>query len=147
MMETKAVEAPRRRPISTRLRRAIKLIATGQARQGDAAAKAGLHESYLSRAMKRPDVQALKDEMTREALGRAALRGAHRLEELVDADSEHVSFDASRHALAVAGYKPADQPVVVNNFNVISGYVIDLSPDSPPSGSGPIVDVTPTSEG
>lgn len=135
-METKGIEGPRRRPISKRLRRAIKLIATGQARQGDAAAKAGLNESYLSRAMKRPDVQTLRDDLTREALARASLRGSYRLEQLIDSDSDHVSFDASRHALAIAGYKPADTPTIVNNnMMVLSGYVVDLSP--------PLVDVTP----
>ena len=70
------------------------------------------------------------------------LRAAHRLVELVDAGSEHVALDASKHTLAIGGIKPAENGVNINvNNSLIAGYVVDLSE----VGLPPVVDVTPES--
>ena len=54
-----------------------------------------------------------------------------RLVELIDAGSEHVSADVSKHMLAIAGIKPAAEPTTLVNVNIRAGYVIDLSDDPP----------------
>jgi hypothetical protein len=147
LMETKAIESPRRK-LSKRLKRALTLLATERvATQQDAAHKCGLSPEHLSRSLKRLDVQAHLQMMIESRLKAGAVRASQRLLELLDASSEHVSLDATKLALGIGGYQVAEGPRVVVNNNIISGYVIDLTPDSPPSGSGPIVDVTPTSEG
>jgi hypothetical protein len=56
-----------------------------------------------------------------------------RLLELIDAGSEHVSFDASKHVLAIAGIKPAAEPQVSVNLEIRAGYVIDLRDDPAPA--------------
>jgi hypothetical protein len=55
------------------------------------------------------------------------MRASARLLELVDASSEHVSLDASKHVLAIEGIRPPDQGQVSVNVGVSVGYVIDLS--------------------
>lgn len=85
----------------------------------------------------RPSIQAFIAEKTRRNISTAGLaRAGRRVIELLDASSEHVSLDASKHVLAVAGIAPPEtrQPLV--NINVTPGYVIDLSGKS-------AVDVTP----
>lgn len=76
---------------------------------------------------------------TRETIANGTLRASARLVELLDASSEHVSLDASKHLLAIEGIKPAAAPTTNVNLNVTCGYVIDLSDDPPAK----VVDVTP----
>lgn len=45
---------------------------------------------------------------------------------LIDAQSEHVSLDASKHVLGIAGISPPERAGVVINNNVAPGYVINL---------------------
>jgi hypothetical protein len=52
-------------------------------------------------------------------------------EELLDAESEHVSLDATKHMLAIEGIKPAAEPTTNVNLNVRAGYVIMLDDDPP----------------
>src|ERR1700682_5005622 len=59
------------------------------------------------------------------------LRASARLLELIDAASEHVSLDASKHMLALNGYQPPAGPTALVNINIQAGYVIDLSDDPP----------------
>jgi len=54
-------------------------------------------------------------------------RAAARIMELLDSDSDHVSFDASKHVLSIAGIKPASDANVNLNIELQAGFVIDLS--------------------
>jgi hypothetical protein len=53
--------------------------------------------------------------------------------QLLDPDSRHASFDASKHVPAIAGIKPAPEATNVNVNTAVAGYVIMLGPRS----SGP----------
>ena len=59
------------------------------------------------------------------------MRASARLVDLVDAGSEHVSLDATKHLLGVAGIAPAQSPQVSVNIELKAGYVIDLSERNP----------------
>jgi hypothetical protein len=49
--------------------------------------------------------------------------------ELMDAASEHVSLDASKHVLAIGNIRPPETGSSVNvNLGISVGYVIDLTP-------------------
>ena len=60
----------------------------------------------------------------------------------MDAGSEHVALDASKHMLGINGIKPDNGPSIITNITQVAGYVVDLGPLGPET-SGPIVDVTP----
>jgi hypothetical protein len=66
----------------------------------------------------------------RETIAIGGLRASARLVELIDAGSEHVSADVSKHTLAIAGIKPRADAQVSVNIDIKAGYVIDLT-DSP----------------
>lgn len=68
------------------------------------------------------------------------MRASRRLEELLDASSEHVSLDASKHVLAIGGIKPIEQGTNINiTNNIAPGYVIDMRDPRDEN----IVDITP----
>jgi hypothetical protein len=71
----------------------------------------------------------------RETIAIGGLRASARLIELIDASSEHVSADVSKHTLAIAGIKPAQDAQVSVNIDIKAGYVIDLT-DAP---RGPLI--------
>lgn len=77
--------------------------------------------------MQRSHIQAFIARKSRENIQRGMLRASHRVVELIDAASEHVSLDASKHVLAIEGIRPPDQGQVSVNVGVSVGYVIDLS--------------------
>jgi hypothetical protein len=114
--------------ISPAMRRAIDALVTGQCKtQKDAAALAGLAPEHLCRMLQKPQVQVFYAQRTRETIGRAQMRAAARLVELVDDDSGHVSLDASKHVLGIAGIKPPEDGRGVNvQVGVSVGYVIKL---------------------
>lgn len=58
------------------------------------------------------------------------MRATARVLELLDASSDHVSFEASKHVLAIAGIKPTADAQVSINIDIKAGYVIDLT-DAP----------------
>jgi hypothetical protein len=62
----------------------------------------------------------------RQTIAIGALRASSRLVELIDGASEHVSLDASKHALAIEGIKPTHDAQVSVNIDIKAGYVIDL---------------------
>jgi len=66
----------------------------------------------------------------RQTMQIGVLRASKRVLELVDADSEHVSLDASKHVLAIEGIKPTQDAQVSVNIDIKAGYVIDLSGDA-----------------
>ena len=102
-----------------------------------------MSESHLSTALRKPEIQAFIANKARETIATGALRASARVLELVDAASEHVSLDASKHVLAIEGIKPASDSQVNVNVGVSVGYILDLSPGSAPH-NGPPVDVTPS---
>jgi hypothetical protein len=116
------------RRIPPRVREAIDAYVSGRARSITAAAKkAGLSREYLSRSLSQPHIAEFLRQKAARVVAMGAGRAAARIMELIDADSEHVSFDASKHVLAVAGIKPTPDANVNLNIDIKAGYVIDLS--------------------
>jgi hypothetical protein len=70
----------------------------------------------------------------RQNIAQGTMRASARLLQLVDAASEHVSLDASKYTLAIAGIKPTADAQVSVNIDIKAGYVIDLT-DKP----GPVI--------
>jgi hypothetical protein len=117
----------RRKPIPKRVRAAIELLAKRRATITAAAAKVGISREYLSRSLGEPHVADYLRRKAARTVAVGALRAATREIELIDARSEHVSHDASKHVLACAGIKPAAEANVNLNVEVRAGWVIDLS--------------------
>jgi hypothetical protein len=116
------------RPISKRLRKVIDLLVSGECKtQKAACVRVNMHPDHVCRELKKPQVQAFIARRTRETISAGTMRASARLIELVDASSEHVSLDASKHVLAIEGIRPPDQSQVNVNVGVSVGYVIDLS--------------------
>jgi hypothetical protein len=116
--------------IPKRISQAIDLLATGEVKyQKDAAERVGLTAEHLSRMLAKPHVRGVMHARATENLARATLRASARVAELMDASSEHVSLDASKHVLAIGGIRPPDTSHGVHvNVGVSVGYVIDLTP-------------------
>jgi hypothetical protein len=66
----------------------------------------------------------------RETIANGTMRASARLIELLDSASDHVSLDAVKHQLGIAGIKPASDAQVSVNIDIKAGYVIDLT-DAP----------------
>jgi predicted DNA-binding protein (UPF0251 family) len=131
--ETPAIPV-KTRPISKRIRQAIELIGRKGITQREAAKQVGLHESHLCRTLKEPQVQVFIARSARQNIQLGVLRASNRVMELVDAESEHVSLDASKHVLAIEGIKPRADAQVSVNIDIKAGYVIDLT-DSAKAGN------------
>ena len=109
------------------MQKVLTALATKGMTQREAAKQAGMSETYLSTALRKPEIQAFIARKSRETIALGVLRASNRVIELVDAASEHVSLDASKHVLAIEGIRPPDQGQVNVNVGVSVGYVIDLS--------------------
>jgi hypothetical protein len=121
-------EEPRLRPIPKRVREAISAIVEGRAKTITAAAKkVGLTREYLSRSLSEPHIAEHLRQKAARAIAVGAGRASARLIGLIDAKSEHVSADVSRHILSIAGIKPATAPNVNLNIEQKAGYVIILT--------------------
>jgi hypothetical protein len=132
----------RERRVSKRIAEVVRLLLTGECKTQKAAAeRVGMNAGYLSEVLRKPHVRVFIERRTRETIANGTLRASARLVELLDASSEHVSFDASKHLLALNGHQPPAGPGTLVNLNieVKAGYVIDLSDDPPKT-----IDVTPT---
>lgn len=133
-VEHQTAPAPRQRVpkvrISPAVRKAIHLLATGECKTQKAAAeRVGISPVWLCIQLKKPAVQVFATAATRENLAVGTMRAGARLLDLVDAGSEHVSLDASKHVLGIAGIRPPDTGHGVNvQVGVSVGYVIDLTP-------------------
>lgn len=126
-----AIPETKARRISRRLQEAIRLLSEPECKTQKAAAdKLGMSPTYLCEALKKPEVRVFIERAARETIANGTLRAANRVMDLVHAGSEHVSLDASKHVLAVAGIKPSAEAQVSVNIDIKAGYVIDLS-DSP----------------
>jgi len=119
--------------ISKRIRQVVDLLVSGECKtQKAAAARLELHPDYVCRELKKPQVQVFIARSARNSLANGVMRASARLNNLVDAESEHVSLDASKHVLAIAGIKPTADAQVSVNIDIKAGYVIDLTGNAPP---------------
>jgi hypothetical protein len=126
--------------VSKRIAEVVRLLLTGECKTQKAAAeRVGMNAGYLSEALRKPHVRVFIERRTRETIANGSLRASARLVELLDASSEHVSLDASKHMLALNGHQPPVGPTALVNINIQAGYVIDLSDDPPKKA----IDVTP----
>jgi hypothetical protein len=118
--------------VSKRIAEVIRLLLTGECKTQKAAAeRVGMNAGYLSEALRKPHVRVFIERRTRETIANGTLRASARLVELIDAGSEHVSADVSKHMLAIAGIKPPSGPAALVNIAISAGWVIDLGPDPP----------------
>jgi hypothetical protein len=126
---TKADEKPvKERRVSKRIAEVVRLLLTGECKtQRAAAERVGMHEGYLSEALRKPHIRVFIERRTRETIAAGTMRASARMIELLDAASEHVSLDASKHLLGIAGIKPSEHAQVSVNVEIKAGYVIDLS--------------------
>jgi hypothetical protein len=121
-------QPPKRERISPKIAKAVNFLLAGECRTQKAAAeRIGVSATYLCTQLKKPAVEAFIARRTRETIAQGKMRASVRLIELLDASSEHVSLDASKHVLAIEGIRPPDQSQVNVNVGVSVGYVIDLS--------------------
>ena len=101
---------------------------SGRARTLTIAAKrAGISREYFSRSLALPHVAAFLRDKAARVVAMGAGRAAARLNQLLDSKSEHVSLDAAKFSLGVAGIKPTADASVNLNVEVRAGFVIDLS--------------------
>lgn len=135
-----ALKAPvpdKLKPVPRKVRHALDLMLRGECKDiKAAAAQANLSREHLSRSLRMPHVQAFIARKSRETIAQHTIRASARIGELMDASSEHVSLDASKHVLAIEGIRPPDQAQGYVNVNVSVGYVIDLS------GAAKVIDGT-----
>jgi len=127
---TPALPAPKKhsRRVPLKVRAAIDHYVGGRARTITAAAKkAGLSREYLSRSLSQPHVAAFLRDKAARVVAMGAGRAAARLNELIDSKSDHVSLDATRLSLGIAGIKPSSEAAVNVNIEQRAGYVILLS--------------------
>jgi hypothetical protein len=126
--------------IPKRIAEVVHLLVTGECKTIKAAAeRTNMHPNYVSGALKKPEIRVFIERAARETIANGTMRASARLVELLDAGSEHVSLDASKHMLAIAGIKPTADAQVSVNIDIKAGYVIDLT-DAPKPG--PMIDVT-----
>lgn len=139
---------PRARPIPRKVRDAIEAMQSGKAKNLAQAAKCvGVSRQYLSQTLsKRPDVVVWATNRMARILGIGASVAGAQMLELTHSSSSRVSFEASRHVLALAGIAPANQPQVSVNVSVRAGWVIDLSENHQPEQKivgGQVIDAKP----
>jgi hypothetical protein len=114
--------------IAKRITQAIELIITGTVTTQKAAAeRVGITPEHLSRMLSRDHVRVFIERRARQTIAAGQMRASARLVELVDAGSEHVSLDATKHMLGISGIAPAPATQVNVNIELKAGYVIDLS--------------------
>lgn len=119
--------AKTRRP-SKRMAEAIRLLGTGECKtQRAAAERVGMSETHLCEMLRKPEIRVFMDRYARSTIAYGSVRAANRIVELIDAGSEHVSLDASKHTLAIEGIKPAVEPQSLAQAQPVAGWVVDLS--------------------
>jgi hypothetical protein len=129
--------APQQKPVKERriprkIVQAIELIVTGAVTTQKAAAeRVGITETWLSRCLHKDNVRVFCERRARQTIAAGQMRASRRLVELIDAGSEHVSLDATKHMLGIGGIAPAPATQVNVNIELKAGYVIDLSEQNP----------------
>lgn len=121
-------ELGKRERIPPKIAAAVRLLVSGECKtQKLAAERVGMNATYLCEALTKPKIQAFIARETRKTITQGTMRASARLLELVDAASEHVSLDASKHVLAIEGIKPVENGTNISIINnVAPGYVIDM---------------------
>jgi len=132
---------PKKKRIPRRIAEVVRLLVTGECKtQRAAAERAGMSETYVSEALRKPEVLAHIEQETRVALARLQAPAAATLARLMtEATSEHVQKDVAIHTLAINGHKPRADAQVSVNIEQKAGYVIILT-DKPKLP--PMIDVT-----
>lgn len=121
---------PKRVP--KRVQQAIRLIYSGECKyMKDAAKRVSMSPEHLSRMLRKEHVQVFVAGQRRQTLAEGAMRATARLNELVDAASEHVALQASTFHLGVQGVAPKGQGISVD-VNIRAGFVIDISESDAP---------------
>jgi hypothetical protein len=136
MTDTTLLEQSPTKPkrIPRRIAEVIHLVTTGECATVKAAAeRTGMHPNYCYTAFKKPEIQVFIARAARESIARGTMRASARMNQLLDAESEHVSLDASKHVLAIAGIKPANDAQLTVNVDIKAGYVIDIRDDTRPA--------------
>jgi hypothetical protein len=123
-----AAKPLRDKRVPKRIVEAVRLLISGQAQTQRAAAESvGITAGHLCEMLKKPHVRVFMEREARESIARGVMRASARLNQLVDASSEHVSLDATKHVLGIAGIKPAQDAQVSVNIELKAGWVIDLT--------------------
>jgi phage terminase small subunit len=116
------------RPISRRIKAACDALVYGEVKTvTDAAKKANLARSHLSRELSKPHIAEYLRQKACRVLAMNAARAAAVKVELLDSQSDHVRDSASEFVLALAGIKPKADAQVSVNIDKKAGYVIDLT--------------------
>jgi hypothetical protein len=147
-MDTPALPAPTpaARRVPKKIKAACEAIVTGQAKSiTDAATAAGISREYFSRQLSKSHVAEYLRQKAARTVAIASGRASARIGELIDADSEHVSLDASVRTLAIAGISAVQTNVNLNFHGDMpkAGYVIDLRDERDSEPAPRIIDVTP----
>jgi hypothetical protein len=129
-ISTSDTPKPSRKRISKRMQKALTLLATKGITQREAAKQAGMSETYLSVALRKPEIGAFIARKSRENIQLGVLRASSRFMELVDAESEHVAAKVSDRILTSEGILKSESGQVAVSVGVSVGYVIDLSGQS-----------------
>lgn len=116
-----------RKRISKRMMKALSLIGTRGMTQREAAKQVGMSETWLSTALRKPELQAFIARKCSENMQIGTLRASKRFLELIDAESEHVAAKVSDRILTSEGILKSDTSQVAVNVGVSVGYVIDLT--------------------
>lgn len=132
--------------VSKTAKQLIRLVISGECKTVQAAAeRVGMHGDWARRMMSLPHVQVFIADERRRTIAQASLRAAGRLSELIDAESEHVSLQASQHVLAIEGISPPERGHGVQvNVNVTPGYIVKLRHAEGAELDGQAIDVTDT---
>ena len=100
---------------SRKIREAIALLCSGACKNQKAAAeRVGIHPGHLSRELGRDETRVYYTREARKSIAAGTMRASARLLELIDSDSQHVSFDATKHLLAIENIRPPDQGATLN---------------------------------
>lgn len=138
-----AAPAIKERKVPRRIAEVVHLVTTGECATVKAAAeRCGMHPNYVYGALKKPEIRVFIERKARETIANGMMRASARLNQLVDASSEHVAFDATKHVLALAGIKPSPDTQVSVNIELKAGYVIDLR-DEVGMSHTPTIDAKP----
>jgi hypothetical protein len=123
-----ATQADRPRRISTGIRRACDLLASGECKTVTAAAaRVQMSREHLGRMLQQPHVRAFISRKSGQIIASASLRASTKLVELIDAESEHVAAQVSQRILTSEGILKSDQGGVTINNTVQAGYTIYLA--------------------
>jgi hypothetical protein len=127
----KQAAVAKRLRISKPVLKAIDLLISGECKTQKAACeRVNISETWLSIQLNKPAIEVFVAQRARRNLSRGVMRASARMVELLDASSEHVSLDASKHVLALDGIKPPDSSQPTGNTTINVGYIVNLAAPS-----------------